>query len=61
MRKKLLIYRRNDLGQLELLRTIAVAETFIGIGKNGNINNEEFKKLALDLEPDSTSCDIIDL
>jgi len=57
--KKLLIYSRNSEGVNVLLRVVRVTIDFIGIGKNGQINNEEFKKLSLDLEPTATSHQII--
>ena len=57
--KKLLIYSRNSEGVNVLLRVVRVTTDFIGIGKNGQINNEEFKKLSLDLEPTATSHQII--
>jgi hypothetical protein len=57
--KKLIIYRRDENNLNQVLRTIRVTADFIGIGKKGQINNEEFKKLALDLEPTATSHEVI--
>jgi len=59
--KKLLIYSRNSEGVNVLLRSVRVTIDFIGIGKNGQLNNEEFKKLSLDLEPTATSHMIVNL
>jgi len=57
--KKLLIYRRESNGENLLLRAINVTADFNGIGKKGQINNEEFKRLALDLEPTATSHEVV--
>lgn len=57
--RKLNIYRREENGSNTLLRTIVVRADFIGIGRNGQINDLEFKRLALDLEPEATSHQII--
>ena len=57
--KKLIIYRSAENNLNQVLRTIRVTADFIGIGKKGQINNEEFKKLALDLEPTATSHEVI--
>ena len=57
--KKLNIYRREENMTNTLLRTIHVRVDFIGIGKNEQINDAEFKKLALDLEPTATSHEVI--
>lgn len=60
--KKLLIYRKNlNTGKNELLRSISLFYTFIGIGKWGQINRAEFKSLAEDLEPTLTSFSVIDI
>lgn len=60
--KKLLIYRKNtDTNRNELLRSVNVFYTFIGIGRWGQINQAEFKSLAEDLEPTSTSFSVIDI
>jgi len=59
--KKLLIYSRNSEGVNVLLRSVRVTIDFIGIDKNGQLNNEEFKKLSLDLEPTATSHMIVNL
>lgn len=59
--KKLLIYSRNSKGVNVLLRSVRITADFIGIGKNGQINNEEFKKLSLDLEPTATSHQLLNL
>jgi hypothetical protein len=66
MIKQLLIYRKSDKIGADgkypniLLRTVGIHPTFVGIGKT-SINPGEFKKLAEDLEPTSTSFDVIDL
>lgn len=56
--KKVSIFRfirdHNNFGKIigkEVLRVINVSETFIGIGERGQINKEEFRKLANALEP----------
>lgn len=59
--KKLLIYKRDHNDKNVLLRSVRVTPDFIGIGNKGQINNEEFKKLALDLEPSATSHQIVNL
>lgn len=59
--KKLLIFSRDFNGKNILLRAVRVTADFIGIGTKGQINNEEFKKLALDLEPTATSHQIVNL
>ena len=57
--KKLIIYRRDENNLNQVLRTIRETADFLGMGKKGQINNEEFKKLALDLEPTATSHEVI--
>lgn len=59
--KKLAIYTEDFNGKKVLLRTVRVNRTFIGIGANGQTNHEEFKKLAQDLEPTSTSFQLLNL
>lgn len=65
--KKLTIFKRSDKIERdgtfknEVLRSICVHSSFIGIGKNGQINGSEFKKLAQDLEPTSTGISVIDI
>jgi len=67
MIKQLLIYKKSDKIGIDgkypniLLRTVGIHFTFCGIGKSGTINTVEFKKLAEDLEPTSTSYDVIDI
>lgn len=53
--KILKIYRRELNMSNTLIRVIRVTADFMGIGKNGQINNAEFKSLALFLEPEATS------
>ena len=67
MIKKLLIYRKSEkIGKdgiypNELIRTVGIHASFVGIGAKGQINGLEFKKLSTDLEPTSTSYDVIDI
>lgn len=64
--KKLFIYRKNGKvnargeEQSDLIRTTTVHSSFIGIGKKGQINHNDFKELALDLEPTATSHLVLD-
>lgn len=57
--KRLFIYHKNSNGSNTLLRIINVTVDFIGISKKGQINNFEFKKLALDLEPTADFHEVI--
>lgn len=59
--KKLLIYSRNQNRKNILLRAVRISDSFVGIGKNGQIIDSEFKKLSLDLEPSATSHEVINL
>lgn len=62
MVKKLTIFRKIPGTPLnEVLRTVNIHATFVGIGKNGQINSNEFKLLAEDLEPTSTGWSVIDI
>lgn len=59
--KKLIIYKDepvtnpNSKPEKKILRAINVGPSFIGIGPRGTIIRDEFKKLALILEPTMTS------
>ncbi len=58
--KKLLIYNRDSMDSSPYLtRSITVSADFIGIGNKGQINEQEFKKLAQDLVPEHYSIQII--
>ncbi len=59
--KKLIIYRRIDENTVETLRAVTVHFSFIGIGRNGQYNPFEFKRLAQDLEPSHTFYTVINL
>jgi hypothetical protein len=57
--KKLVIYKDvfnegKKKVERRVLRSITPGPTFVGYGKNGTINSNEFKKLAQALEPGMT-------
>lgn len=61
--KKLFIYKNEDFNGVlvkNLLRVITVHPTFVGIGRNRNIDVSEFRKLAEYLEPNFSSIAVID-
>jgi hypothetical protein len=59
--KKLLIYAKNPYtDKNELIRRISVSADFIGIGKKGQINIQEFKNLAGYLEPHFSTVEVLD-
>lgn len=64
--KQVLVYRKtgrinkDGSSELELIRNIRVASTFVGIGRN-TINKLEFKKFCEDLEPTHTFYNVIDI
>lgn len=43
----------------DLVRVVNVHPTFVGIGKRGQINNFDFTKLRIDLEPSCDSHEIV--
>jgi hypothetical protein len=60
--KKLLIYCKDRPdSQSYCVKSVRVTADFIGIGKNGQINEQEFRKLAQDLIPDYSSIQIVNL
>ncbi len=59
MKKLLIYYKDSPETQSYLVRVIYVSADFIGIGKKGQINTQEFKQLALDLEPNHSTIEII--
>jgi len=60
--KKLLIYcKASPESQSICVRSVRVTADFIGIGHKGQINEQEFKRLASDLVPDYSSIQIVNL
>lgn len=53
--KKILIYHEG-----KVIRVVTVHPSFMGIGKRGQVNHDEFKKLALNLEPTADRHEIMD-
>lgn len=57
-------YNRNKMGEIiskNVLRSISVHPTFVGIGANGVAIRDEFGKLAKNLEPSMQGFTVIDL
>ena len=59
--KKILIYILNENKNKILIRSIRVTPDFIGIGKKGQINQQEFRNFANDLEPNCIAIEITNL
>ncbi len=59
--KKLLIYTKDHNDKSILIRSMRITPDFIGINKKGEVNEVEFKRLASDLEPHTTSIQIVNL
>lgn len=59
--KKLIISKRISEEEVIVLRVVNVHPSFIGIGKNGQVNPFDFKRLAQDLEPDHTFYNILNI
>lgn len=59
--KKVTIYGFDVRGRKSVVRNITVNPQFIGIGKRGQIDSAEFKKLVNSLEPDNIGFSVVDM